>query len=233
MPLIPPWRATQFVHCCDCCDLFRSSPFDRVPEFHLAADGVVADIRDDSLAFLARHARHGLETLRPTGMPPLRTGPIDDPMTSTTWEVSNGRDIRLVQSWRTSVRDALRYRIVSGRLVTGPASVEISGDDIRDDVDRALHPGVAPDRKLDAFVELFKAVTWDLDPMTLEIAYDVPADSTSCVARLPRWALDRLAVSAREIFDHADAARIARRLGESATDCGAFTVLLRQNVRIE
>jgi hypothetical protein len=221
------------MHCRDCGDLCRPSPLDRAPEFRLTADGLVAGMRDDSSVFFTRHVRHGLETLRATGMPPLRTGSIVDPMTSTTWEVSNGRDIRLVRSWRTSVRDPLRYRIVSGRLVTGPASVEIAGDDIRDDVDRALHPGVAPDRKLDAFVELFQAVTWALDPRALEIVYDVPSDSTASVAKLPRWALDRLAVCAREIFDHADVARIACRLVESATDCGAFTVLLRQNVRIE
>jgi hypothetical protein len=223
----------QFVHCRDCAELFRPSPLDRAPEFRLTEDGVVAEVRDDCMAFLTRHARHVLETLRATGTPPAYTGPASDPMTSTTWEVSNGDQSCLVQSWRTSLSEPLRYRIVPGRLIADPVSVEIASDEIRADVDRALYPGTAPDRKLDAFVARFKAVAWDLDPATLEIVYDLSGDPTSSVAKLPAWARERLAASAREIFDRADAARIVARLSDTLADPEAFTVLLRQGVRVE
>jgi hypothetical protein len=190
-------------------------------------------MRDDCMAFLTRHARHALETLRATGAPAAYDGPISDPMTSTTWEVSNGDTVCLVQSWRTSLSEALRYRIVPGRLIADAPSIEIASDEIRADVDRALYPGTAPDRKLDAFVARFKAVAWDLDPTTLEVVYDLSGDPTLSVAKLPAWALERLAASAREIFDRADAARIAARLANCVDDPEAFTVLLRQRVRVE
>ena len=223
----------QFVHCRDCQELFRPSAYDRAPEFRLTPDGAVAETRDDCMAFLTRHARHALETLRATATPPVYTGPVADPMTSTTWEVSNGDTTCLVQSWRTSLSDPQRYRVVPGRLVADAASIEIPSDDIRADIDRALYPGTAPDRKLDAFVARFKAVAWELDPERLEIVYDLSGDPTLSVAKLPQWALDRLAASAREIFDRTDAARITARLADSAADPDAFTVLLRQRVRIE
>ncbi len=153
-------------------------------------------------------------------------------MTSTTWEVSNGDTVCLVQSWRTSLSDPLRYRARAGRLVADPAAIEVPTEDIRADVDRALYPHTAPDRKLDAFVARFKAIAWQLDPGTLEIAYDLSGDPTLSVAKLPQWALERLAASAREIFDRTDAARITARLTDNASDSDAFTVLLRQRVRV-
>jgi hypothetical protein len=220
----------QFVRCRDCEELFRPSPLDRTPEYHLTDDGAVAEVRDDCMAFLTRHARHALETLRPTTTPAAPDGRLSDPMTRTVWEVSNGREVLLVQSWRDSVSEPLRYRVIPGHLVAEPATVEICEDDVRSDVDRALYPGIAPHRKLDAFVSRFKTVAWTLDPAALEIVYDLPADPTSSVAKLPAPALAQLAESAREIFDGNDAARIVASLSESAADPDAFTVLLRQRV---
>lgn len=222
----------QFVHCGDCEEIFRPSPLDRAPAYRLTDDGPVAEMRDDCMAFLTRHARHALETLRGTGAPAAHAGSLSDPMASTVWEVSNGRETLLVRSSRTSLDEPLRYRIIPGRLVTEAAAVEVCEADVRGDVDRALYPGTAPDRKLDTFVSRFKAVAWDLDPATLEIVYDLPGDPTLSVAKLPAWALQRLAETAREIFDRTDAARIATRLAASASDPDAFTVLLRQRVYV-
>lgn len=223
----------QFVRCRDCEELFRPSPLDRTPEYHFTDEGAVAEVRDDCMAFLTRHARHALETLRATDAPALRTGAMADPMATTVWEVSTGTEVLLVQSWRTALSEPLCYRVIPGRLVTDPSVVEISEDDVRGDIDRALFPGTAPHRKLDAFVARFKAVAWDLDPATLEIVYDLPGDPALSVAKLPAWALERLAETARQIFDRTDAARLATSLAESAADPDAFTVLLRQRVRVE
>ncbi|TMA79544.1 MAG: hypothetical protein E6J72_10925 [Deltaproteobacteria bacterium] len=225
--------ALQFVRCRDCEELFRPSPLDRAPEYYLTDDGPIAEVRDDCMAFLTRHARHKLETLRPTATPAAHDGAVADPMARTVWEVSNGEDVVLVQSWRESMREPLRYRVIPGRLVAEPPSVEICEDDVRSDIDRALYPGIAPHRKLDAFVARFKAVAWSLDPATLEIVYDHPGDPTLSVAQLPASALAQLAASASEIFDEDDATRIAASLGASADDPDTFTVLLRQRVRVE
>lgn len=220
----------QFVHCRDCDEVFRPSPLDRTPEFRLTEDGAVAEVRDDCMAFLTRHARHALETLRATGTPPMHEGPLGDPMASTVWEVSNGAEVMLVRSGRAALTEPLCYRLLPGRLVADRPAIEVEETEIRADVDRALYPGAAPHRKLDAFVARFKAVAWDVDPTTLEVVYDLAGDPTLSVAKLPAWALERLASSAREIFDHTDAARVAARLAESTADPDAFTVFVRQRV---
>ena len=206
----------HFVHCRDCDELFRPSPLDRTPEFHVTADGTtVEEIRDDCMAFLTEHARHSLETLRPTGTPALHEGPLSEPMASTYREVSNGQDVMVVHSGRASVNEPLRHRIVPGRLIAERPSVEIPAADVRSEVDRALYP-----------------ISWDLDPATLEVLYDLSGDPTSSVAKLPAWALARIAHGAREIFDVTDAARIIASLDASADDPEAFTVIVRQRVRL-
>ncbi len=223
----------QFVRCRNCEELFRPSPLDRAPEYYLTDDGAVAETRDDCMAFLTRHARHALETLRPTATPPAHDGPLADPMARTVWEVSNGTDVLLVQSWRENVREPLRYRVIPGHLVADAPTVEICEDDVRSDLDRALYPGIAPHRKLDAFLARFKAVAWTLDPAMLEIVYDHPGDPTLSVAKLPASALARLADTASDIFDEDDAARVVASLTATAFDPDAFTVLLRQRIRVE
>jgi hypothetical protein len=226
-------RAGHFLHCRDCEVLFRPSPHDRAPEFCLTADGYHETVRDDCMEFLTRHARHRLETLRPTSAQVFHTGALWDPAASTYWEVSNGTQVAVVEGRRTDVGSALRYRLRAGRVVAERDAVEVSDDGIRQEVDRALYPGVAPERKLRAFVEAFKEVVWSLDPATFECAYDVPGDPTLSMASLPATAVATLSTHARRIFDEADSEKLVARLRTSADDCDAFTVLLRQRVRID
>jgi hypothetical protein len=223
----------HFVHCRECDELYRPSPFDRAPAFHVTADGTtIEESRDDCMAFLTAHARHSLETLRLTDAPVVHEGSLSDPMASTYREVTDGTAVMVVHSGRVSLDEPVRHRIVSGRVLVDPPVVDVPTTDVREEIDRALYPGTAPHRKLDAFVDRFKAIAWDLDPATLEIAYDLSGDPTSSVAKLPAWALARLAHAAHEIFDAADAARIVSCLEASAGDCDAFTVIVRQRVRL-
>ena len=223
----------SFLHCRECDVLFRPSAYDRVPEFRLTPDGYTETMRDDCAEFLCRHARHPMQTLRLAGDTVAHDGPLWDPMVTTYWQVSNGDELFVVQGWREHVDEPLRYRMVPGRLIAERVSVEVPEREIRDEIDRALYPGAVPERKLTAFVERFKSLVWEIDPAELEILYDVPNEPTLCVAALPAWAIEGLAREAGRIFDRADTARIAARLAEHDGEPDAFSVLVRQHVRIE
>ena len=107
-----------------------------------------------------------------------------------------------------------------GRVVAERVAVEVAEDDVRQQVDRALYPGVAPERKLVAFVTAFKRSSWDLDPYAFEMLYDVPGDPTLAVAELPgRGAgVDRRR-GAPHLRSHRErqARRLAERTDEEAT----------------
>ena len=199
----------------------------------MTANGFTETVRDDCMEFLTRHARHQLETLRPTNPQAFHTGALWKATAPTYWEVSNGDQIAVVEGRRPQIGGPVLYRLRSGRVIAERVAVEIPERDIRQQVDRALYPGVAPERKLAAFVEAFKALVWDLDAAVLEILYDVPGDPTLAVAKLPASAMARISDCARRIFDQADSAKLIAGLAGTDEDPDGFTVLVRQHIRVE
>ena len=225
-------RSAHFIHCRDCETVFRPSASDRTPEYRLTGDGVQEAPRDDCMEFLTRHARHRLETLHPTE-PPFHTGALWDAAAPTYWQVASPERTAVVEGTRKHVGSPISYRIRPGRVVAERVAVEIPGAEIRRQLDEALYPGVAPERKLAAFTEAFKRVVWDLDPAKLEILYDVPGDPRLSVARLPPTAIAILLDCAARIFDRADSAKLAATFRGTETDPDGFTVLVQQRVRVE
>lgn len=223
----------HFLHCRDCEDVFRPSPWDRAPVYRLTPDGVTETARDDCMDFLVRHARHRLETLRQTTVGAVRTGALWDATAPTFWEVSNGERTAVIEGRRSQMGGPLSYRLRAGRVVAERVAVEVPDEDLRQQIDDALYPGVAPTRKLARFVESFKEIVWNVDPETLEILYDVPGDPTVSVAKLPAALLAKVIHAARLVFDEGDSAKIAARLAGSEDDLDGLTVLVRQRVRVE
>lgn len=199
----------------------------------MTADGYSEIVRDDCMEFLTRHARHRLETLRPTQPHAVRTGALWDATAPTYWEVSNGTETAVVEGRRSSIGSPVRYKLRTGRVVAERVAVEIAEEDVRQQVDRALYPGVAPERKLTALVAAFKRIVWELDPNTFEVLYDVPGDPTLAVAKLPPPAVERIVAEAERLFDHAESAKLAAALTRTDEEADAFSVLLRQRVRLE
>ena len=226
-------KAGHFLHCRDCAALFRPSPSDRASEFRMTADGYAEIVRDECMEFLTRHARHRLETLRPTQPHAVRTGALWDATAPSYWEVSNGRETAVVEGRRSTIGGPVRYRLRAGRVVAEREAVEIADAEVRQQIDRALYPGVAPDRKLSAFVASFKRIVWDCDPDAFEVLYDVPGDPTLAVAKLPATAVERLVAEAERLFDRTESAKISAALARTDEEADAFSVLLRQRVRLE
>ncbi len=226
-------RSDHFLHCRDCEDVFRPSPWDRAPVYRVTPEGMTETPRDDCMDFLTRHARHRLETLRPTAAGARHTGALWDATAPTFWEVSNGDRTAVIEGRRSQVGAPLRYRLRAGRVIADRVAVEIPDDDLRRQIDEALYPGVAPERKLAAFVTSFKEVVWSLDPTSFEMLYDVPGDPTVTIAKLPAAAMAELLEMARRLFDRADSDKIAARLAGTADDPDGLTVLVRQRVRVE
>ncbi|MCC6764220.1 MAG: hypothetical protein IT293_06115 [Deltaproteobacteria bacterium] len=225
-------KAGHFLHCRDCETIFRPSPSDRAPEYRMTPRGIRTIARDDCMDFLTRHARHHLVTLRPIE-PAFHTGALWDASAPTYWQVSDGDRTAVVEGTRSQLGSPLRYRLRAGRVVAERVAVEVPDAEIRRQIDRALYPGVAPERKLAAFCEAFKRVAWDLDPALLEILYDVPGDPTMSVARLSAPALTELRDCARRIFDRADSAKVEAIFAGTEDDPAGFTVLVHQRVRVE
>jgi hypothetical protein len=163
----------------------------------------------------------------------VRTGALWDTTAPTYWEVSNGTETAVVEGRRSTIGGPFRYRLRPGRVVAERVAVEVAEAEVRQQVDRTLYPGVAPERKLDAFIAAFKRIVWDADPERFEVLYDVPGDPTLAVAKLPASAVERLVAEAERLFDGTESAKIAAALARTDEEADAFSVLLRQRVRLE
>jgi len=220
----PSYRWGDFIHCRSCEALFRPSPHDRAPEYVPTPDGYVEIMRDDCMEFLSRHARHSLETLRATG-PPSWPNPH---AAESYWPVSNGTESFVVQTWRAGLGQPLQYRMRRGRLVTESLTVDVPCDAIREELDRALYPGVVPERKLAAFLTEFTTAVRALDPAALDLLHDIPGEPSARAARLPASVITALVSRIATLFDAGDRARIEERL---RADDG-FLVIVRHLFRI-
>jgi hypothetical protein len=148
------------------------------------------------------------------------------------WEVSDGERTAVVEVGGR--RSGAPCPTASAPGASSPgASREISDEEIRRQVDRALYPGVAADRKLATFAEAFRCLAWNVDPACFEILYDVPGDPTLSVARLPPPALAELGAVAGRIFDRDETEKVVAAFTGSDDDPDRFTVLIRQRVRVE
>lgn len=219
-----PQRWSSFIHCRSCEELFRPSPHDCAPEYVLTPDGYVEVARDDCMEFLCRHARHSLETLRATDAPHWH----DLGAAESYWPVSNGQETLIVQGWRAGLGQPLRYRLVRGQLVTESLTVEVPTEAIREELDRALYPGVAPERKLAAFLHDFTTTVLQTAPGDLELLHDLPGEPAARAARLPAAAVAPFLRRVAGLFTADECGRIEERL--RAAD--GFLVTARQTVRI-
>lgn len=219
----------HFLRCGECDVLFRPSPLDRTPEYRVTPDGYAHTIRDDCVDFLARHAHHRLETLRLTGNA-WHDGPLWDPSAIAYWPVSNGAEDFVVEGSREGIGKPLRYRLLRGRLMIRTVGVEVTADEIRDTLDRAIFPSVAPARKLTALVEEFTSLVAALDPADLELLYEDTDDPCVLVARVPAETRRRFTAWASTLFGESEVARIAETLEPGDDGVEALTVRVRQRV---
>jgi hypothetical protein len=81
-------------------------------------------------------------------------GPQWDPMVATYWQVTDGLETFVVRGSRTRLEEPLRYQLLPGQLVQEAVSVEIPEEDIRERLDHTLYPGVVPERRLSAKIEV-------------------------------------------------------------------------------
>ena len=202
----------------------------------MTADGYTETLRDDCVDFLTRHARHRLETLRPTPGGRRPRAPLWDAMGPTYWEVIERRARRpWSRDARAHVGAPLRYRVLPGRVVA---------ERRRDRDPRGRHPppdrrALYPGRRARAEARgLRGGVQGDrVGPRSRDVrdaATTSPSDPTLSVAKLPAdGARDASPRGAPTSSTRPTRELIARASPAADDDPDAFTVLVRQRVRIE
>jgi hypothetical protein len=106
----------RFLYCRDCNEVHHVSPFDTAP-IYVLEDRVVRQIPvDDLQSFRERHFGHNFEELTSVPETDVQLGQLVDPMKTGYVEVTNGKDLFVLRSFRRNIADPLSYELLPRQL---------------------------------------------------------------------------------------------------------------------
>ncbi len=185
---------------------------------------------------MARHAGHKLEPMTATGNSYYPNGSAIDPMNARYIEISNGNEILLLRSSRSSIENPFSYEVVNGRLIQSGVSLEVQEDAIRKEM--KLHFSSAPsaalkDDKIAHFLTVFREVVSEIDPDSArEKGYSYTDDNvTYCELDIPT--IDALMARCSRFFLPIELATLRRFVETHRQGDDVMALVKRRAVTVE
>ena len=161
-----------FIHCITCDTLFHKTPYDQVPEHEWGSkdspDRVRTVERDDYEDFLQDHRGHRLEELQVVEGSFTGTGDYREPVKTSYWKATNGKERFVIKGSRKDIRDPLRYQLIRGDYQLKCLSLEIQSREITRQLEIEFKTNPLSQNKITAFLDLMQEVTQGLDAGHLE-----------------------------------------------------------------
>jgi hypothetical protein len=163
-------KEKRLVRCTQCDRLALFSPFDRVPEYHKTGERWKTLERDDRALFLAAHREHQLEELRIIEDSFISSQPYAEPVKTTYFEATNGKQRFVVRKSRRTISEPQRYELVPGRLDFTATEPHIERASIQRLLQLAFSPTSLSLTKIRDFVSHLELLVSRLDPKGLRRA---------------------------------------------------------------
>ncbi|MBW2057967.1 MAG: hypothetical protein JRH07_01685 [Deltaproteobacteria bacterium] len=207
----------QLVRCIQCNAVALFSSVDRSPEYHKEHGKWVAVEHDDRALFLQRHLNHPHEVLQVLEGSFMSYQDYWEPVKTSYFEATNGREHFVVKKSRKSILDPYRYELIAGRLRLIPGRLTVDKKAIQGELERALSPSLVSSQKIKIFVESLGRTVSRIRPQELKrIAFErktpvlwsysldkriMETAFRACSNRLARRERDSLACFLRESLD--------------------------------
>jgi hypothetical protein len=192
-----------------------------------------AELEGEDESFTTVHAGHRLEPLIRNGDAFLSDRPAWDPLATTYFEVTNGQEILVVRSARSSIEAPLERVLLPGRLRLDSVSVDFEIDLIRRAIDAHFFPQALRPAKLDRFVAALGELRHTVDPERLDIVFDSAEEPQVQFARLPESLYRQLRQRADEIFDSWERERLNSFFETARGDDGLLCLRLTRSFVVE
>ena len=181
--------------------------------------------------FCSAHAEHHMSELSRPDSDSFADRPLWDPMASTTFEVTDGRQTYIVVSSRATIEEARTYRFVPGSLEMYVSDISIEVQDIRRGLDYALYPHALRQTKIDRFLTVLREVISHMDPKELAIVFDAADDPEVSIACIPDAYYAELLGRCTEIFDGWELSRVSSFLEINRGEAGLLALRVRRQHR--
>jgi hypothetical protein len=161
-----------FIHCVTCNIIFHKTPYDQVPEYEWGAkespDLARTIEKDDYQDFLQDHRGHRLEELQIVEGSFMGTGDYREPVRTSYWKATNGRERFVIKGSRQSIRDPLRYQLIRGDYQVKCISLEIQSREITRQLEIEFGANPLSQEKITALLHLLQEIIQGLDAGHLE-----------------------------------------------------------------
>ena len=161
-----------FIRCVTCNMIFRKTPYDHVPEHERrtqdSPDVTRTIEKDDYQDFLQDHHGHRLEELEVQEGSFVGTGDYREPMKTSYWKATNGREKFVIKGSRQSIREPMRYQLIRGDYQVKCISLEIQSREITRQLEIEFRANPLSQEKITALLHLLQEITQGLDAGHLE-----------------------------------------------------------------
>ncbi len=161
----------QLIRCKTCDEIFMKTPFDQQPEFEFVSNPSVDDFqsvgKDDFQDFLIHHRGHQLENLKIIEDSFVSEKAYSEPIKTSFFRATNGKEKFVIKKFRERIDQPLKYAVIPGDYSLKCVAIEVQSEEIAKQLRRELIPSPSQ-RKIDAFLDLYRAVVKDIDIDDLE-----------------------------------------------------------------
>jgi hypothetical protein len=163
----------QFLHCIDCGEGFRKTPFDQYPEYEYDPthpfEPVQIKKRDDFQEFLITHQGHQLEYLEIIENSFISGKNYVEPVKTSYFRAINDKKEKFViKQFREKIEEKLRYQVIPGDYFLEYAGVEVQSEEITKQLKIEFKTRPFSQDQISAFLKMYRRIVRGIDPKNLE-----------------------------------------------------------------
>lgn len=158
------------LRCVECNELFQMTDYDSSPEYQVTENGEIHVIpRDERRSFLASHKGHKIERLKVKKGSLVSDQPYMEPIKTTYFQATNGKESFIVKRWRESIDSPMRYELIKGDIVLVNEELGVQVEEIRKQLAYDFKDEPLSEKKIKPFIESLQRIVVRLNPGKLKV----------------------------------------------------------------
>lgn len=224
---------SRLLRCTECNEIINMTEHDFSAEYHYdkEKDCFIELVRNDREPFITKHKSHKVEELKVNRDSYISDRFYSEPLKTSYFETTNGREDFVIKRWRDKIESPLRYEIVKGYIeVTNKSAVH--GENIIKQIQAEINPPISHN-KITRLIQVVERVVSQLDPKGLlkdSLEFDNPL-VLHC--KLKNSAIKSIVELSKDIFKGEEFKKIRDFIYENSDYDGVMAPLVKREFTIK
>ncbi|MFH2012142.1 MAG: hypothetical protein ABIJ37_05535 [Pseudomonadota bacterium] len=223
----------KLLRCKECNEIIKITEHDFSFEYHYDEenDCFLELAKNDREPFITKHKNHKLEELEANMASFISDRPYSEPLKTSYFEATNGRENFVIKSWRDKVESPLRYEMVEGYIEITNRAV-INGEDIRKQIQAEIIP-IIPQDKITLLIHAIEKVVSQLDPEDMmEDSFESDNPLVLC-CKLKNNTIKSIVELSRDIFEEEQFKKVRDFIYDNSDYDGVIAPLIKRQFTIK